>query len=284
LASWLVDPANPLTARVAVNRDWQMLFGTGLVKTVDDFGAQGEPPSHPELLDWLALHFQNDLHWNTKALLRELVTSATYRQSAKMTPALREKDPRNRLLARGPAQRLSAEMVRDQALLASGLLNPKMGGPPVMPLQPKGVWNVEANNPERWVDSTGADRNRRAVYTFIKRTAIYPSFVTFDAADRQLSVPRRIPTNTPLQALVTLNDPVYQQAAEALAGRMVGDKDSGKSLDNRLNYGAQLVLSRNLTSTEMAPLRRLYNHFPNATSGYTAVASALLNLDATLTR
>ena len=133
-------------------------------------------------------------------------------------------------------------------------------------------------------ESTGADRNRRAVYTFIKRTAIYPSFVAFDAADRQLSVPRRTPTNTPLQALVTLNDPVYQQAAEALAGRMVGDKDSGKSLDNRLNYGAQLVLSRNLTSTEMAPLRRLYSHFPNATSGYTAVASALLNLDAALTR
>ena len=140
---------------------------------------------------------------------------------------MREKDPRNRLLARGPQQRLSAEMVRDQALLASGLLNPKMGGPPVMPEQPDGVWNVEANNPERWVDSTGADRYRRAVYTFIKRTATYPSFVTFDAADRQLSVPRRIPTNTPLQALVTLNDPVYQQAAEALARRMVKEVPHG---------------------------------------------------------
>src|SRR6185437_9279328 len=221
LARWFFAPDQPLTARVAVNRYWEQLFGIGIVETLEDFGSAGEMPSHPELLDWLALHFQNDLHWNMKALLRELVTSATYRQSAVTTAALREKDPRNRLLARGPAQRLSAEMVRDQALLASGLLNPKMGGPPVMPLQPDGVWNVEANNPERWVNSTGADLNRRAIYTFIKRTATYPSFVAFDAADRQLSVPRRISTNTPLQALVTLNDPVYQQAAEALAGRMI---------------------------------------------------------------
>jgi hypothetical protein len=178
-------------------------------------------------------------------------------------------------------------MVRDQALLASGLLNPKMGGPPVMPLQPDGVWNVEANNPERWVNSTGTDRNRRAIYTFIKRTATYPSFVAFDAADRQLSVPRRIPTNTPLQALVTLNDPVYQQAAEALAGRMIkeGSKGAGAGLlDERLNHGAQLVLSRNLTPDERTSLRRLYEHFPNATGGFTAVASALLNLDAALTR
>ncbi len=292
LARWFFSPDQPLTARVAVNRYWEQLFGTGIVETLEDFGSAGELPSHPELLDWLALHFQNDLHWNMKALLREMVTSATYRQSAKTGPALREKDPRNRLLARGPAQRLSAEMVRDQALLASGLLNPKMGGPPVMPLQPNGVWNVEANNPERWVDSTGVDRNRRAIYTFIKRTATYPSFVTFDAADRQLSVPRRIPTNTPLQALVTLNDPVYQQAAEALARRMIKEVSQGAEanlldanlLNERLNRGAQLVLSRNLTPSETASLRRLYSHFPNAMSGYTAVASALLNLDAALTR
>ncbi len=287
LARWFFAPDQPLTARVAVNRSWEQLFGTGIVETLEDFGSAGEKPSHPELLDWLALHFQNDLHWNMKALLRELVTSATYRQSAVTTAALREKDPRNRLLARGPAQRLSAEMVRDQALLASGLLNPKMGGPPVMPEQPDGVWNVEANNPERWVDSKGADRYRRAVYTFIKRTATYPSFVAFDAADRQLSVPRRIPTNTPLQALVTLNDPVYQQAAEALARRMVKEGPHGTGadlLDARLNHGAQLVLSRNLTPGEMAALRRLYGHFPNAAGGFAAVASALLNLDAALTR
>jgi len=287
LARWFFLPDQPLTARMAVNRYWEQLFGTGIVETLEDFGSAGEMPSHPELLDWLALHFQNDLHWNMKALLREMVTSATYRQSARTTPALREKDPLNRLLAHGPAQRLSAEMVRDQALLASGLLNPQMGGPPVMPLQPKGVWNVEANNPERWVDSTGADRNRRAVYTFIKRTAIYPSFVTFDAADRQLSVPRRLPTNTPLQALVTLNDPVYQQAAQALAAEMIKDVPPGVGgdlLNARLNDGARRVLSRDLTPAETVPLRRLYGQFGNPTQGFAAVASALLNLDAALTR
>jgi mono/diheme cytochrome c family protein len=281
-ARWFFDPKQPLTARVAVNRYWEQLFGTGIVESLEDFGSAGEMPSHPELLDWLALHFQNDLRWNMKALVRELVTSATYRQSARTVPALRDKDPRNRLLGHGPAQRLSAEMVRDQALLASGLLNPQMGGPPVMPLQPDGVWNVEANNPERWLNATGSDRYRRAMYTFIKRTAIYPSFTTFDAADRQLSVPRRLPTNTPLQALVTLNDPVYQQAAEALAARMVREAPRGPSrdpLEAQLNHGGRWVLSRNLTATEIAALRKLHG-----AAGMTAVASALLNLDAAFTR
>ncbi|MEY4966471.1 MAG: hypothetical protein RL274_2054 [Pseudomonadota bacterium] len=281
-ARWFFDPKQPLTARVAVNRYWEQLFGTGIVESLEDFGSAGDMPSHPELLDWLALRFQNDLRWNSKALVRELVTSATYRQSVKATPALRDKDPRNRLLARGPAQRLSAEMVRDQALLASGLLNPQMGGPPVMPLQPDGVWNVEANNLERWVNATGSDRYRRAMYTFIKRTALYPSLTTFDAADRQLSVPRRIPTNTPLQALVTLNDPVYQQAAEALAARMVREAPQGTSRDRleaQLNYGGRWVLSRDLTPLEIASLRKLHG-----AAGLTAVASALLNLDAALTR
>jgi hypothetical protein len=287
LAKWFFAPDQPLTARVAVNRYWEQLFGTGIVETLEDFGSAGEMPSHPELLDWLALHFQNDLHWNTKALLREIVTSATYRQSARTTPALRQRDPRNRLLAHGPAQRLTAEMIRDQSLLASGLLNPQMGGPPVMPLQPKNVWNEVANNPERWVESAGPERNRRAVYTFVKRTATYPSFVTFDAADRELSTPRRIPTNTPLQALVTLNDPVYQQAAQALAARMIKDvpaASKGSLLDDRLNHGARLVLSRDLSAVEIDALRQLYGHFSNANSGFTAVASALLNLDAALTR
>ena len=155
-----------------------------------------------------------------KALLRELVTSATYRQSAATTPELLAKDPRNRLLARGPQQRLTAEMVRDQALLASGLLSTAMGGPPVMPPQPPGVWASDYNN-EKWIDATGPNRYRRAIYTFIKRTSGYPSFLTFDASDRDTSLPRRIPTNTPLQALVTLNDPVYQEAARALAQRVV---------------------------------------------------------------
>lgn len=276
LARWFFAPEQPLTARVAVNRYWEQLFGTGLVETLEDFGSAGELPSHPALLDWLALHFQNDLRWNMKALLRELVTSATYRQNAMVSPALQQKDPRNRLLARGPQQRLTAEMVRDQALQASGLLNPQMGGPPVMPVQPDGVWNVEANNPERWVNAKGEDRHRRAIYTYIKRTAIYPSFVTFDAAERQLSTPRRLPTNTPLQALVTLNDPAFQEAAEALAARM--EKQSGP-LDERIDYGGQWVLSRHLSAGERAALEKLHK-----TAGMTAVASALLNLDAALTR
>ena len=287
LAKWFFQPGQPLTARVAVNRYWEQLFGTGIVESQEDFGSAGDLPSHPELLDWLALRFQNDLHWDQKALVREIVTSTAYRQSAKSTAALREKDPRNRLLARGPQQRLTAEMVRDQAMLASGLLNSQMGGPPVMPAQPENIWNVVSNNPERWINATGADRYRRAIYTFVKRTSLYPSFVTFDAADRAMTAPRRITTNTPLQALVTLNDPVYHEAAKALAGRMV--KDVKGSLDGRLNYGARLVLSRELAPEELAPLHRLYiqaagSAAPTSPAGYTAVSTALLNLDAALTR
>ena len=188
-----------------------------------------------------------------KALLREMVLSATYRQSAKTTPELSEKDPRNRFLARGPSQRLTAEMVRDQALLASGLLNLTMGGPPVMPPQPPGVWN-SVYNESKWVDAKGRDRYRRAIYTYIKRTSGYPSFLTFDASDHDTSLARRIPTNTPLQALVTLNDPVYAEASEALADRM---RRASANLDGQLQYGARLVLSRELTENELATLRRM---------------------------
>ena len=190
LAKWFFAPGQPLTARTAVNRYWEQLFGTGIVETLENFGSVGEEPSHPELLDWLALHFQNDLHWDMKALLRELVTSATYRQSAKASPVLVERDPHNRLLARGPQQRLTAEMVRDQALLASGLLSTKMGGPAVMPPQPDGVWNTVYND-SKWKDATGPDRYRRAIYTYIKRTSGYPSFLTFDASDHDTSLARR---------------------------------------------------------------------------------------------
>jgi hypothetical protein len=300
LAKWFFAPEQPLTARTAVNRYWEQLFGTGIVETLENFGSVGEEPSHPELLDWLALHFQNDLHWDMKALLRELVTSATYRQSAKTTPALTEKDPRNRLLAHGPQQRLTAEMVRDQALMASGLLTDTMGGPPVMPPQPEGVWNSVYND-SKWVDAKGPDRYRRAIYTYIKRTSGYPSFLTFDASEHDVSLARRIPTNTPLQALVTLNDPVYQEAAEALARRMMKETDA---LDGRLRYGARLVLSRDPTDGELATLRRLYQEALAVPAGphivkiaaraerssgrefvaMTAVVSVLFNLDAALTR
>jgi hypothetical protein len=318
LAKWFFAPEQPLTARVAVNRYWEELFGTGIVETLENFGSIGEAPSHPELLDWLALHFQNDLHWDMKALLHEIVTSATYRQSAASTPSLTERDPRNRLLARGPQQRLTAEMVRDQALLAAGLLNRSMGGPPVMPPQPVGVWKSVYND-DGWKDATGPNRYRRAIYTFVKRTSGYPSFLTFDASDRDTSLPRRIPTNTPLQALVTLNDPVYQEAAESLARRAMseavtrtnGGASAEQVLDARLSYETRLVLSRDPTPRELAVLRAFFkktlalsgqpslvparmkvggnlvreeNASTKELDGLTAVGSVLFNLDAALTR
>ena len=296
LAKWFFSPGQPLTARTAVNRYWEQLFGTGIVETLENFGSVGEEPSHPELLDWLALHFQNDLHWDMKALLRELVTSATYRQSAVTTPALAERDPHNRLLARGPQQRLTAEMIRDQALMASGLLSATMGGPPVMPPQPPGVWNTVYND-SKWKDATGPNRYRRAVYTYIKRTSGYPSFLTFDASDHDTSLARRIPTNTPLQALVTLNDPVYQEASAALARRMMKER---QGLDARIIFGARLVLSREPTDRELAALHSLFERAAGMPvlqlaamrtqdqsrelAALTAVASVLFNLDAALTR
>ena len=318
LAKWFFAPGQPLTARVAVNRYWQELFGTGIVETLENFGSVGEEPSHPELLDWLALHFENDLHWDMKALLRELVTSATYRQSAASTPTLTAKDPANRLLARGPQQRLTAEMVRDQALVASGLLNRTMGGPPVMPPQPSGVWKSVYNDDD-WKDATGPDRYRRAIYTFVKRTSGYPSFLTFDASDRDTSLPRRIPTNTPLQALVTLNDPVYQEAAQSLAKRVMkefatsarGGTEMSNLLDARLSYETKLVLSRDPTPKELAILHAFFqktlamseqpstdgkkvmlrkaslhedDDSAKQLEGLTAVGSVLFNLDSALTR
>jgi hypothetical protein len=286
LAKWFFSPGQPLTARVAVNRYWEELFGTGIVETLENFGSVGEEPSHPALLDWLALHYQNDLHWDSKALLREIVTSATYRQSAVTPPALQARDPRNRLLAHGPQQRLTAEMVRDQALLASGLLNRAMGGPPVMPPQPAGIW-ASVYNDAKWTDATGPDRYRRAVYTFIKRTAGYPSSLIFDASDRDTSLPRRIATNTPLQALVTLNDPVYEEAARALARRVMKDTANGTSaqanpdsvLDNRLKYETRLVLSRDPTAAELVVLRKFYWK-TLAMPGPPSVVKASLNISA----
>ena len=317
LARWFFAPGQPLTARVAVNRYWEELFGTGIVETLENFGSVGEEPSHPELLDWMALHFQNDLHWDMKALLREMVTSATYRQSAATTPALMAKDPRNRLLGHGPQQRLTAEMVRDQALLASGLLNTTMGGPPVMPPQPAGIWNSVYND-AKWVDATGPNRYRRAIYTFIKRTSGYPSLLMFDASDRDTSLPRRIQTNTPLQALVTLNDPVYEEAARALAQRVMKEAVANTSdassadaiLDARLAYETRLILSREPTPREMNVLRAFYKQALTMTKppglmrvsmnpleqssgrevpgreldALTSVGSVLMNLDAALVR
>jgi hypothetical protein len=285
MARWFFAPEQPLTSRVAVNRYWEQLFGTGIVETLEDFGSVGQPPSHPELLDYLALRFQQDLRWDQKALLRELVTSATYRQSAATRPDLLKSDPRNRLLARGPQQRLTAEMVRDQALLASGLLNTAMGGPAVMPPQPS------AADP-RWVESAGRQRYRRAVYTHLQRGNVYASFATFDASPHEVSLARRIPTNTPLQALVTLNDPAYVEASQALADRMLEHRPASNGdepLQARLNHGGQRVLSRDLTDGELARLGALYRDLRHKErrserDAMAGVAGVLLNLDAALNR
>jgi hypothetical protein len=297
MAQWLVSKDNPLTARVAVNRLWEELFGTGIVETLEDFGSSGTMPSHPELLDYLALRFQNDLGWSRKKLLRELVLSTTYRQDAAMRPELADRDPRNRLLARGPRNRLSAEMVRDQALAISGLLSSKMYGAPVMPLQPEGIWRSVYSN-AKWETSAGEDRHRRAVYTYWKRTAAYPSFVTFDAPSRDVCTARRIPTSTPLQALVTMNDPVYFEAAQALAARMAV-VDSTKPAD-QISAGWELATGGPADRRQIKALLGLYERSlakfqaDAEKSGQvaarpefaalTVVANALLNVDAVLTK
>ncbi|MEQ6121764.1 DUF1553 domain-containing protein [Reichenbachiella sp. MALMAid0571] len=226
LAKWLVSDQNPLTGRVMVNRFWAKLFGRGIVLTVEDFGTLGDYPSHPELLDWLALRFSGEWDWNVKKLLKTIVTSATYQQTAVISQEAKEKDPNNKWLSRSPRTRLSAEQIRDQALAVSGLLSDKMYGPSVMPYQPEGVWTVVYSN-EAWETSENEDAYRRGLYTYMRRSSPYPSFITFDAASREFCLSRRINTNTPLQALVTLNDPVYFEAARNLAKQILpleGDK------------------------------------------------------------
>lgn len=291
MARWFFSEKQPLTARTAVNRYWEQLFGTGIVETLEDYGSVGEPPSHPELLDWMARHFQFDLAWNVKAFLREVVLTRTYRQSATMTPESHERDPRNRLLARGPRNRLTAEMVRDQALLASGLLSTKMHGAPAMPYQPAGVWATVYNGRE-WKLSPGEDAYRRGVYTYWKRTSAYPSFLNFDASARDVCAIRRLPTNTPLQALVMLNDPVYDEAAKALAVTMRKDAGSDASIRGLVAAGWKRVLSRTPTDTEITSMVRLYEDAtkllqdqPDASErALAAVASAFFNLDAALNK
>ncbi|PYV12526.1 MAG: hypothetical protein DMG07_16950, partial [Acidobacteria bacterium] len=257
-ARWLVDPAHPLTARVAVNRYWQTYFGTGLVKTAEDFGAQGEAPSHPELLDWLAAEFVRT-GWDVKAMQRRIVTSATYRQSARASAAVRERDPENRLLARGPRLRLQAEMIRDQALSLAGLLSEKMGGPAVKPYQPEGLWEQLSAFQGRtlFVRSEGADLWRRSVYTFWKRTVPPPSLAVFDAPTREFCVIRRPVSSSPLQALALQNDETYVEAARKLAERMM--KEGGTSAGSRLSYGFRLATARTPSAGELAVLESGWN-------------------------
>lgn len=303
LARWLVDEENPLTARVVANRFWEQIFGIGLVATSEEFGSQGEPPSHPELLDWLATELVR-LQWDQKAFLRLLVTSATYRQSARVTPDSLARDPDNRLLARGPRLRLSAETIRDQALAVSGLLSTKMHGPPVKPPQPAVGLTAAFGSGIDWQPSSGADRYRRGLYTTWRRSNPYPSMTTFDAPNREVCTIRRSRTNTPLQALVTLNDPVYVEAAQALARRIVAE--GGQTPAECVRYAVQVCLARPPQDTEQERLLAFYEEAlaqfradadaarkmatdplgplpPDADSAelaaWTAVSNVLLNLD-----
>ena len=244
LARWLVDRNNPLVARVTVNRFWEQIFGRGIVESGEDFGTRGEPPTHPHLLDWLATEFTRT-GWDPKALLGQIVTSATYRQSSRVTPDGWEQDPYNRLLARGSRFRVEAEAVRDIALTASGLLHRKIGGPSVFPPQPEGTLQNSFSFYElkaRWVNDTGEDRFRRGLYTFWRRTAPYPSFLTFDAPRRNVCTVRRSRTNTPLQVLTTLNDPTFVEAAVGLARRLMND--AGPAARDRAIHGFRLCASR----------------------------------------
>jgi hypothetical protein len=316
LAKWIVDPQNPFTARVAVNRFWAQLFGVGIVETEEDFGTQGAWPSHPELLDWLAVRFQTPkeaggLGWDMKALLRLLVTSHTYRQSALVSNTAAETDPKNRFLSHFPRRRLDAETLRDQALALSGLLSAKIGGPSVYPPQPDGLWTIAFRGEEKYPTSTGEDRWRRGIYTFWRRIAPNPTMATFDAPSRETCTVRRVPTNTPLQAFVTLNDPVYVEAAQALARRILREAPSPATDLSRAKWALELVLARpasernaqvlvDLLKTERTgftadPLSAaklsassglpLPKEMPvDELAAWTVIANVLLNLDGLLSR
>jgi len=268
LAEWLVSPANPLTARVVVNRLWERLFGIGIVATSEEFGSQGELPSHPQLLDWLASELIAS-GWNLKAIQRLIVTSATYRQSSKPTAELLARDPENRLLACGPRVRLSAEVIRDQALAAAGLLSSKKGGPSVHPPQPDLGLRAAFGGGIDWQTSTGEDRYRRAIYTTWRRSNPYPAMATFDAPSREVCTIRRPRTNTPLQALVTLNDPAFVEAAQGLARRMVSE--AGPTAADRASRGLRLVLARQPRPEELSRLVQLYE---DSLAEFTADATA----------
>jgi hypothetical protein len=306
-AKWLVDPGNPLTARVAVNRFWQMYFGIGLVKTVEDFGSQGEWPSHPELLDWLATEFIRT-GWDVKAMQKTIVMSATYRQSSRVTPEIEQKDPDNRLLARGPRVRLAADAVRDQALAVSGLLVETIGGPSVKPYQPAGLWK-ELTGGADYKPDHGDALHRRSLYTFWKRTAPPPMMMNFDAAGRETCVVRAIRTNTPLQSLNLMNDVTFLEAARGLALRML--REGGATPAERLAYGFRLATARPPKQRETEVLLNSYRYYLDAFQGdrsaaakylsqgeaahddkrdqnefaaWSTVASVILNLDAVVTK
>ncbi|MEL6649619.1 MAG: PSD1 and planctomycete cytochrome C domain-containing protein [Bacteroidota bacterium] len=302
LAQWLMSEENPLTSRVIANRIWEQIFGRGIVATTEDFGTQGEPPSHPELLDHIALSLRDEHRWHLKAFLKEIVMSATYQQSSSVPAELAKRDPYNILLARGPRVRLSAEQLRDQALAVSGLLSDKQYGPSVMPPQPEGTWQV-IRNVLRWQPSEGEDRYRRGLYTFWRRSSPYPSMLTFDAPSREFCVSRRIRTNTPLQALVTLNDSAYFEAAIGLAERMY--REGGTDIGQQVSWGYELAVCRPAGKLEQEQLIAFYQEafayyqqspaeiqalipkHPTADAQLAAlvnVANVILNLDEVITK
>ncbi|MEX2141353.1 MAG: PSD1 and planctomycete cytochrome C domain-containing protein [Pirellulales bacterium] len=311
-ARWLADRRSPTTARAMVNRIWQAYFGTGIVSTAEDLGTQSEPPSHPALLDWLAVEFM-DHGWSIKHVHRLIVTSATYRQSSHVTPELYARDQYNRLLARGPRLRVEGEIVRDIALAVSGLLNPRIGGPSVMPPAPEFLFRPPASYaPFPWVEATGPDRYRRALYTFRRRSTPYPMLSNFDVPNADTSCVRRVRSNTPLQALTTLNEALFVESAQALGRRMLAE--GGKNDPDRLSFGFQLCTSRVPTDEErnelLALLRRTQKRIadgwispwqiatgkeekpaelptgatPAHLGAYAVVARVLLNLDETITK
>jgi hypothetical protein len=256
LAQWLASRENPLTARVTVNRFWESIFGTGLVRTSEEFGSQGELPFHPELLDWLAVDFMEH-GWDVKRLLTQLVTSRAYRQESRVTAELQELDPDNRLLARGPRFRASGEILRDQALAVGGILSAKMGGPGVRPMAPNLGLSTAFGRSNDWTVSEGEDRHRRSVYTEVRRNGPYASFATFDAPNREVCTIRRGRTNTPLQAFVTMNDSVFVEAAQALARRLAVEMKSGDAAA-KVRHVYRLALSREAEESEVATLTRLH--------------------------
>lgn len=272
LARWLVDRANPLTARVAVNRMWEAVFGIGIVRSSEEFGSQGEMPTHHELLDWLAAEFM-DSGWDVKHLLTQMLTSRAYRQSSAVSPKLLERDPDNRLSARGPRFRPSGEVLRDQALAVAGLLSPKMYGPAVRPMRPSLGLNTAFGRANDWETSAGEDRHRRSVYTEVRRNSPYPSFGTFDAPNREVCTIRRGRSNTPLQAFVTLNDPVFVEAAQGLARRLVNE--GGDEAAGRIRYAYRLCLSREPDAEELQTLVDLYERASAHYRGDTAAAVRL---------
>jgi hypothetical protein len=308
LAMWLVDENNPLVGRVVMNRAWASFFGRGIVNTVEDFGLMGEPPSHPELLDWLATEFTRQ-HWSMKAMHRLMVTSSAYRQSGSVTPELLARDPQNILLARGPRNRVEAEMVRDVALSLGGLLSDKIGGPSVFPPQPDGVGDqAYANTP--WVTSTGEDRWRRGLYTYLKRTSPYPAMLTFDAPAGETSCVRRVKSNTPLQALTLLNDEVFVEASQGLARRILKESPAADDA-SRLSFAFRLCTGRMAQADELAAVTKFLDaqlaRFKDGSAdakavavseslpapkdanlpelaAWTVTARALLNLDETITK